>query len=489
MTRSNSMPQKPKLVGKTALVRVQRRGFTLIELLVVLGIIAFLASVLGVTISGFLASAKEAQTLSTLQKIDGLVAERQQALTQFYDSREFRKRVDEFHDGLKDGDPANGVLPLVEVARDFAEIIGKKELLRESLPQRFGELIDAQDANGVFVAGGDGIPDQIQRDDVYSVVRWGVDPSDSVNKPWVDTNGDGTPNVGDKFHRAETESAELLYLALTRFEQYGIPPATVDDFTTAEVADTDGDGLPEFIDAWGQPLRFYRWPTRLIKPFGLYGIDQAPGDRAVDDDGNGAVDDVLEIGWPGSDDTYIPVELRSFAGLYISGLPRPPVLTGSPPRPILGDFDQLNVDGDDPVGVLLDETLRLSGLPFPINVLGVVHESRYSTFDTYHKPLVVSAGADGVLGLYEPFFTEDLNFNGLLDGGEDQNGNGYLDIGWLAQPIDEDANLSTYVAPNPLTLWDNVSGGELNGNGELDSALRPLAALDDMTNRNQRAGQ
>ena len=122
-------------------------------------------------------------------------------------------------------------------------------------------------------------------------------------------------------------------------------------------------------------------------------------------------------------------------------------------------------------------------------MLGVVHESRYSTFDTYHKPLVVSAGADGVLGLYEPFFTEDLNFNGLLDGGEDQNGNGYLDIGWLAQPIDEDANLSTYVAPNPLTLWDDVSGGELNGNGELDSALRPLAALDDMTNRNQRAGQ
>ena len=489
MTRSINMPRKSKFVQKATLVRMDRRGFTLIELLVVLGIIAFLASVLGVTISGFLTSAKEAQTLATLRKIDGLIAERQQGLTQFFDSREFRKRVDDFHKSLKDGDPANGVPPLVEIARDFSVIIGKKELLRESLPQRFVELIDAQDVNGVFVAGGDGIPDQIQRDEAYSVVRWGIDPSDSVNKPWADTNGDGTPNVGDKFHRLETESAELLYLALTRFEQYGIPPASVDDFTTAEVADTDGDGLPEFIDGWGQPLRFYRWPTRLIKPFGLYGIDKFPGTVSVDDDGNGTNDDVLEIGWPGSDDTYIPVELRSFAGLYIAGLPRPPVLTGSPPRPILGDFDQLNVDGDDPVGVLLDETLRLSGLPFPINVLSVVHESRYPTFDTYHKPLVVSAGSDGVLGLYEPFFTEDLNFNGAFDPGEDQNGNGYLDIGWLAQPIDEDANLSTYVPPDPLTLWDAASGGELNGNGELDSALRPLAALDDMTNRNQRAGQ
>ena len=27
-----------------------------------------------------------------------------------------------------------------------------------------------------------------------------------------------------------------------------------------EVQDTDGDGLPEFVDAWGQPLQFFRWP-------------------------------------------------------------------------------------------------------------------------------------------------------------------------------------------------------------------------------------
>jgi hypothetical protein len=33
-----------------------------------------------------------------------------------------------------------------------------------------------------------------------------------------------------------------------------------DDFTDKEVRDTDHDGLPEFVDAWGQPLQFYRWP-------------------------------------------------------------------------------------------------------------------------------------------------------------------------------------------------------------------------------------
>ena len=33
-----------------------------------------------------------------------------------------------------------------------------------------------------------------------------------------------------------------------------------DDFSDREVKDTDGDGLLEFVDAWGQPLQFYRWP-------------------------------------------------------------------------------------------------------------------------------------------------------------------------------------------------------------------------------------
>ncbi len=33
-----------------------------------------------------------------------------------------------------------------------------------------------------------------------------------------------------------------------------------DDFTNKEVQDTDHDGLPEFVDAWGEPLYFYRWP-------------------------------------------------------------------------------------------------------------------------------------------------------------------------------------------------------------------------------------
>ncbi len=61
-------------------------------------------------------------------------------------------------------------------------------------------------------------------------------------------------------HTHNTARAEMAYAILV--EGSG-PLGSVfnrDDFTDKEVKDTDGDGLPEFVDAWGQPLQFFRWP-------------------------------------------------------------------------------------------------------------------------------------------------------------------------------------------------------------------------------------
>ena len=61
-------------------------------------------------------------------------------------------------------------------------------------------------------------------------------------------------------HKHVTARSEMLYDLLVE----GVGPLgsvfSRDDFTNREVQDTDGDGLPEFVDAWGQPLQFYRWP-------------------------------------------------------------------------------------------------------------------------------------------------------------------------------------------------------------------------------------
>lgn len=464
-------------------LRTRQRGFTLIEILIVIAIVSALLAGLGVTLANFLTMAREGQTTATLRKIDGLITERQQAVTRFFDSRDFRRHVSVQHERLKKGNPTQGVAQLLGLAPDFVEVITKKRLLQLSLPQRFAEMIDERQPatpGNPKGLGADGIPDAIQFDEVYkSLITW--------NSPTPAIPASATPAN----HTPQTESAELLYFALTRMEQFGAPATGTDDFQLTEIADTDNDGLPEFVDGWGNPLRFYRWPTRLVKPFGLLGIDQAYGNAGDDDDGNGTADmkivDYDEIGFPGTDDTYIHPAMRVFAALYVSGLPRQPILTGLPPRPVAGDFDQLNEDGDDPFGILLDETKRLSRTG--IDVFSHVNESTYMTFDTYHKPLVVSAGPDGVLGLMEPYETEDTYsdpsngiypYNGWLDDpSEDTNGNGYLDIGWLAQPINEDFNLDGIQQPGEP---------DLNGNGAFDAFLSPVSALDDLTNRNRRAG-
>ncbi|MDG3003325.1 type II secretion system protein [Paludisphaera mucosa] len=61
-------------------------------------------------------------------------------------------------------------------------------------------------------------------------------------------------------HKHKTARAEVLYALLV--ESQG-PFGSIferEDFTDQEVKDTDGDGLPEFVDSWGEPLQFYRWP-------------------------------------------------------------------------------------------------------------------------------------------------------------------------------------------------------------------------------------
>ena len=92
-------------------------------------------------------------------------------------------------------------------------------------------------------------------------------------------------------HKHITARAEMLYAILV--EGQG-PLGSVfnrDDFTDKEVQDTDGDGLPEFVDAWGQPLQFFRWPL-------LYHSDIQRGQVIVDDPDDRASPDLGRLPTP-----------------------------------------------------------------------------------------------------------------------------------------------------------------------------------------------
>ena len=52
------------------------------------------------------------------------------------------------------------------------------------------------------------------------------------------------------------QSAELLYQIVM-----GLPEAE-SAFNGMEIADTNGNGLKEFVDGWGNPIYFIRWPAK-----------------------------------------------------------------------------------------------------------------------------------------------------------------------------------------------------------------------------------
>ena len=111
----------------------------------------------------------------------------------------------------------------------------------------------------------------------------GYDGSDNDGNGYIDDMGEiktSPPGATSAFaaavanrlskHNHKTARAEMLYAVLIE----GLSPLgsvfTRDEFTAREVQDTDGDGLPEFVDAWGEPLQFFRWPI-------YFGVQAAAG--------------------------------------------------------------------------------------------------------------------------------------------------------------------------------------------------------------------
>ena len=92
----------------------------------------------------------------------------------------------------------------------------------------------------------------------------GYDGADNNANGLVDEFGEGGSSANAiqalSNHRHKTARSEMLYALLVGSSGPFGSVFAPDDFTEREVKDTDGDGLPEFVDAWGEPLYFYRWP-------------------------------------------------------------------------------------------------------------------------------------------------------------------------------------------------------------------------------------
>lgn len=293
-----------------------RCGFSLVELLMVVAVIGILAVLALRVTGGLMGQAKVSATTATILRVQGLLDERMQATMRRLDQATELSLLGPDYDKIFGTGSLNNLSATASYDKGLTLVLARKNILRRVFPQRYEDT--------------------------------------GVTRP-------EPPN--------SAESAELLYAALTSAPVFGIAPVPTDYFATSEVGDTDADGRPEFIDAWGQPLRFYRWPTRLIRPAGFP--------------------------FSGGEPVAVPPVPSSLgpAALLNSSLP-----TGA----------ALNTDPDDPRG--LTARPKWSGAAvFESGTVGNYSDA-YHTLRTYHQALLVSCGPDGALGLNEPTDTADFGF-------------------------------------------------------------------------------
>ena len=332
-------------------IRRQRSGFTLIEILVVVGLILFLMSISVVTLANAIGVARQRATETTILKIHGLLQQRVEAFDRAMQRTNLSQNSPPIRNMENKWLNAYQIVPPPKVL----EIMVRKQFFMWRFPQNFAEFPDG-DSKGVPTG----------------------DPPGAIAKVSSGKTFDGS-NFDKYKHKPETESAEILYWILTNSEVYGVSPVDESEFTTSEVQDSDGDGLKEFVDAWGRPLRFYRWPTHLFRP----GNGSTVGPGVIDSGGGVAA--------------LAPIVDRTIAVGFWSGLPA---------LPTTGELDPLARDPDDPTGQIW-RWAQPMGPTGPIKGI----QNYFGTPNTYHAFLVMSAGPDGELGIQEPASPVDISLS------------------------------------------------------------------------------
>ena len=249
-----------------------RGGFTLIELLLSISIVAMLAAMVTVGLSTLRRQAQISRGEQQIKKIDELIQTRFNEL--------INKPVPIRFPSLGPNPSPNQIS-----FRRFQIMVCRRELMRMELPDR---ITDITDNNYIF-------------SDPTTNTQYSMMLPSSTNafrrKAMLNANAG---NVWTEDH----QGSECLYLILSIMQDQDAN--ALDALFPAEIGDTDGDGMLEVLDAFGNPLGFLRWAPGIS---GRPGVDGLWGTPNVDDNNDGMVDNGLEFGM-GQNDDY-----RSFSGI------------------------------------------------------------------------------------------------------------------------------------------------------------------------------
>lgn len=212
----------------------RRFAFTLIEMTIVIMVITILAALALPVVNSAYQQSRAHRTRAIIAKIDQIIGEKYES----YRTRQVPIRVSP---GMT---PQNAAILRVNAIR---------ELMRVELPDRITDVASGPRFTlTIPLPVHDVVPSP---GGIYPIRPFVILPARPALNKQILRRADEIGGLEN--WNTQNESSECLYfiLAATRDGD----KHALDWFAPSEIGDTDGDGMKEILDSWGNPIAFLRW--------------------------------------------------------------------------------------------------------------------------------------------------------------------------------------------------------------------------------------
>ena len=201
------------------------------------------------------------------------------------------------------------------------------------------------------------------------------------------------------------EGAECLYLIVTLGVTDNLGQREL--FSQSNVGDTDNDGFKEFLDGWGRPISFLRWPAGFPSELGRQATGSVASGSATSITANGNLSTVTGA-YNGCSVLFTSGQLAGQAatiGSYTAGSQNFHFLQTLANSPATGDtFNVMDPDPFDP------KHIYPTGMMPNGNQPSSPPPQTWATFSVF--PLIYSYGSDGIPDIITTPYSVGTNSTG-----------------------------------------------------------------------------
>ena len=223
-------------------------AFTLVELLVAIAIISILAALLLGVATQAGKTARAARTKQLVARIHTLLMEKYES----YRTERVETGATPAPTDLEVGTGFSGVAglqPNDPRIRVYHRLAAVRELMKIEMPDRWSDVLLAEVPNPTTILS----PNDLNTPTFQP--RFLADRT-QLNRLYIRRYNDAVANGATKAQLQANQGAECLYLTVMNATSDGEARSL---FNEDDIGDTDGDGAPEFLDGWGNPISWLRW--------------------------------------------------------------------------------------------------------------------------------------------------------------------------------------------------------------------------------------